>query len=90
VIALTEGERIALLSMCGAVLVAVLSILGSWLQAHTTRKRNTLEHDQGRAERLEAEERLNGRLGSIDGAVRHTTDLLIQHVQEPNAHGRGE
>jgi|CXWL01.1.fsa_nt_gi hypothetical protein len=85
----SEATNVATVAAVSAVMVAILGIVGSFIQNGETRRRNTVEHDNGRMERATAEQRLHERLDSIDGWASHTNGLLVTHVSDPNAHRKG-
>ncbi len=88
-IGITEIEGGALVAAVASVTVAAISLAGSWLQQRKTRRKNTEEHNVAQQDRLASETRLAGRLDSIDGHQRHMVNLLVDHVSDREAHGRG-
>lgn len=87
--AITEIEGGALVAAVASIVVASIGLLGSWLQQRKTRRKNTDEHNMAQQERLASESRLAARLDSIDGHQRHMVNLLVDHVSDHGAHGRG-
>lgn len=79
---------VAMIGALGAAVVAAISVFGIWLQARKTRRLNSEEHAAGTREREAAHQAIMVALTNMNTTVQHGTDLLVNHIQDPNAHGR--
>lgn len=83
--------QVAIVTVAGSIIVAVVGAAVAWLG-----RQNSKQHGEAAAERAkdrqrseEYREQLDARLGNLHTDVVQVRDIIVEHITDHEAHGRG-